>query len=83
MWNGAYPYPANTNKDTAVAEVQADPSIPLNFDGVYPARDSDGWSLAPRRIALKTAQVSNIFRQVFGDDQMMTRVRPVLMSQLG
>ena len=83
VWNGAYPYPANANKDAAVAEVQANPTSPLNFDGVYPARDPDGWSLAPRRIALKAVQVSDTFRRVFGDDQMMTRVRPVLMSQLG
>lgn len=83
VWNGAYPYPANANKDAAVAEVTANPSSPLNFDGIYPARDPDGWSLGPRRIALKSVQISNAFRQVFGDDQMMTRVRPVLMSQLG
>jgi len=83
VWNGAYPYPANANKDAAVAEATADPNAPINFDGVYPARDSDGWSLAPRRIADKAVNVSTIFRRVFGDDQMMTRVRPVLMSQLG
>jgi hypothetical protein len=83
VWNGAYPYPANANKDAATAEATANPNIPIDFDGVYPTRDSDGWSLAPRRIADKTVWVSNIFRQVFGDDQMMTRVRPVLMSQLG
>ena len=83
LWNSWGPFPANANYNAALAEVQSNPNSPLNFDGIYPARDSSGWSLAVRRIALKAVQVSNTFRQVFGDDQMMTRVRPVLMSQLG
>jgi hypothetical protein len=83
VWNSAYPYPAGANHNDAVAEVQANPNSPLNFDHVYPNQDPNGWSLSPRRIAEKTVEVSNIFRQVFGDDQMMTRIRPVLMSQLG
>jgi PA14 domain/Fibronectin type III domain len=83
LWNAYGSYPCAANKDAAVAEVQANPSSPLNYDGVYPSRDPDGWELAKRRVALRTVQISNIFRQVFGDQDMMTRVRPVLMSQLG
>jgi PA14 domain len=83
LWNGGGAYAAVPNLNAAIAEVQANPNSPLNYDGVYPTRDSSGWTLAQRRISLRTAQVSNIFRQVFGDDQMMTRVRPVLMSQFG
>jgi hypothetical protein len=83
LWNSWGPFPAAANKAAAVAEVQADPASPLNFDGIYPTVDTTGWELARRRIALRTAQVSDLFRGVFGDDQMMTRVRPVLMSQFG
>src|SRR5262245_23679220 len=83
LWNTFGPFPGFANRDAAVAEVQANPNSPLNHDGIYPAKDPDGWELAKRRITLRTVQVSNIFRQVFGDGEMMTRVRPVLMSQLG
>ncbi|MBO0699362.1 MAG: fibronectin type III domain-containing protein, partial [Zavarzinella sp.] len=83
LWNTFGPFPGMANRDAAVAEVQANPNSPLNHDGIYPTNDPDGWELAKRRIALRTVQISNIFRQVFGDGDMMTRVRPVLMSQLG
>ncbi|HVK13324.1 MAG TPA: hypothetical protein VM597_31510, partial [Gemmataceae bacterium] len=83
LWNSWGPFPANQNRKTAIAEVQANPASPLNYDNIYPANDAYGWELARRRVALRGVQVSDIFRGVFGDDQMMTRVRPVLMSQLG
>jgi hypothetical protein len=83
LWNTWGPFPGDENREAAVAEVIANPSSPLNFDGIYPSRDSGGWELAKRRIALRSVQVSNIFRQVFGDSAMMSRVRPVMMSQLG
>jgi len=83
LWNTWGPFPGVANRDAAVAEVQANPNSPLNYDGVYPTQDNIGWELARRRIALRSVQVSNIFRNVFGDSQMMTRVRPVMMSQLG
>jgi hypothetical protein len=36
-----------------------------------------------RRVAKRSMEISNLFRSVFGDAQMMTRVRPVLPSQEG
>jgi hypothetical protein len=83
LWNTWGPFPAEANRAAAVAEVQANPASPLNFDGIYPASDPNGWELARRRIALRGVQVSDVFRGVFGESEMMTRVRPVLMSQLG
>jgi hypothetical protein len=83
LWNSWGPFPANANRLAAIAEVQANPNSPLNFDNVYPANDGNGWEIARRRIALRGVQVSDIFRGVFGEPEMMTRVRPVLMSQLG
>lgn len=82
LWNTWGPFPGTANRDAAVAEVQANPNSPLNYDNAYPASAGSDWGLANRRIALRTVQVSNIFRQAFGDDQMMTRVRPVMMTQL-
>jgi hypothetical protein len=83
LWNFHGGFPGQANRDAAIAEVQANPNSPLNFDGIYPSRDPNGYELGKRRIALRAVQISNIFRQVFGDAEMMTRVRPVLMSQLG
>ncbi len=83
LWNAFGPYPAIANHDAAVAEVQANPNSPLNYDHSYPGDDSTGWGLANRRMILRGAQISTIFRQVFGDAEMMSRVRPVFMTQFG
>jgi PA14 domain/Fibronectin type III domain len=83
LWNTWGPFPANANRDAAVAEVQANPNSPLNYDHAYPALSGSEWGMANRRIALRSVQVSDIFRRVFGDAAMMTRVRPVMMTQLG
>jgi hypothetical protein len=83
LWNTWGPFPGMANRDAAVAEVRANPSSPLNHDGIYPSRDPEGWELAKRRMALRAVQMSEIFRQVFGSAEMMTRVRPVFMTQLG
>lgn len=79
VWNGARSFfvQMNLNKDRAAAEVAAGNS-PLNFDGL-PAGSE--WEWAWRRIAKRGVEVSQIFRSVFGDAAMMTRVRPVYMTQ--
>jgi hypothetical protein len=51
---------------------------PIVFDGVR-----DQYYGIARWSAWRTVGISNLFRQVFGDAAMMTRVRPVLMGQLG
>lgn len=83
LWNMYGSFPGVANRNAALAEVQANPNSPLNFDHIYPTTDPNGWELPARRIAYKTVDFSNIFRQVFGDADMMSRVRPVLMTQLG
>ena len=50
--------------------------MPLTFDG-----ETDENQLMYRYKALRTVEISNIFRSVFGDAQMMTRVRPLLCWQ--
>jgi hypothetical protein len=78
LWNGGFNFPqTQDNHNAAIAEVNAGGS-PLNFDG-----STNDWYWAWRRVAKRVIEISNIFRSVFGDADMMTRVRPVLMSQLG
>ena len=80
LWNTAGAFQQSfQNKDAAVAEVNAGGS-PLNYDGLT---DSSGWQFAWRRIAKRGIDVSQKFRAVFGDGAMMSRVRPILMTQLG
>jgi hypothetical protein len=72
VWNQNYSqYSANA------AAAQSNLTV-LKFDG-----STNSNSIAYRRIAQRAAQISTIFRSIFGDGAMMTRVRPVLMTQLG
>jgi len=78
LWNFANGFQQSKDNHTdAVAEVAAGGS-PLNFDGT-----TNDYFWAWRRTAERTVEISNDFREVVGDASMMTRVRPVLMSQLG
>lgn len=77
VWNTAGPFDGNLNHTLAQQEVAAGGS-PLNFDG-----DNNDWYWAWRRTAKRSKEMSDIFRGVWGNANMMTRVRPVLESQLG
>ncbi len=72
VWNQNYAQSAINHQ-----AAQANASV-LAFDGTTNSNYID-W----RRIAQRGAQISAIFRSTFGDAAMMTRVRPVLMTQLG
>jgi hypothetical protein len=76
LWNWAGDYDCRRNYDTAAAEVARGGS-PLGYDG------ATGQVAAWRRIAKRGKEVSDVFRSVFGDGAMMSRVRPMLMTQLG
>ena len=71
VWNNGYQQ-TRRNFAAAQAEVAAGGSN-LNFDG-----ETNPGYLAWRRVGLKTRQISDLFRAVFGDAAMMTKVRPVL-----
>jgi hypothetical protein len=75
VWNDLF---AQTQRNYAAtsAEVTAGGSN-LNSDG-----ETNPYYLAWRRIARRGKEVSDIFRSVFGDAAMMTRVRPVLASHV-
>ncbi len=76
VWNPTFPAWHHTLRE-ARAEVAASPASPLAFDG---STDQYVWRV--RWFARRSVQISDIFRQVVGDSQMMTRIRPVLESQL-
>ncbi|WP_404787826.1 carbohydrate-binding protein [Altericista sp. CCNU0014] len=77
LWNFA-PAFQQANHNLALAKTEVAAGSPLNFDG---EKNSGYW--AWRRVAKRGAEISSIFRQIFGDAAMMTRVRPLLMAQLG
>lgn len=56
-----------------------DTSHPIAFDGAQ----TDRYVALRRWIAYRSAFISLAFRDVFGDSQMMTRVRPIFASQVG
>ena len=78
VWNTAPAFQqGNDNHTLAVAEVNAGNS-PLNFGG-----QTNDWVWAWRRVGKKIVEISNTFRSINGDADMMTRIRPVLMGQQG
>ena len=76
LWNGLYPQQAE-NEALAVAAVAAGGS-PLNYDG---ATSHTIW--AQRRVVDRTRRISDLFRAVWSDSGMMSRVRPVFEWQYG
>ncbi|GGF46214.1 hypothetical protein GCM10011611_60860 [Aliidongia dinghuensis] len=76
LWNTAFPM-YHQNCVLAQQEVAAGGS-PLNFDG---STSTAVW--AHRRVAERTREISDLFRAVWGDAGMMSRVRPVLEWQYG
>jgi len=76
VWNDIFDQ-THRNYDATNAEIATGGSN-LNYDG-----EANPVYLAWRRTARRTKEVSDIFRSVFGDATMMTRVRPVLAGHLG
>jgi hypothetical protein len=75
LWNGIY---ASTgeNQRLALAEIaQGDPNH-------YRYKSGSDFLLGMRRLGHQTLRISAIFRSVFGDADMMSRVRPVLAAQI-
>ncbi len=83
----------------ARSALEADRNHPINFDGLLgtftpdiltrPGNELTGdqpfvaAQLRHRFVAFRIKTISDIARRVFGDAQMITRIRPVLASQLG
>jgi hypothetical protein len=87
LWNGIFQQ-FNDNCQAASNALSAGGS-PLNWDNswnnvTYNATTpgSWDWAMCDRQTTKRSVEISNIFRSVFGDAAMGTRIRPVLMSQL-
>lgn len=77
IWNPGYGYWSSENYDLNQAEIAAgDP-----HHTTYRSSSSGTWGYSWRRVGWLVVRHSLIFRQVFGDAAMMTRVRPILASQ--
>ena len=74
IWN-SYPYPANVNTPLATAE--------YGSGNPWKYTTTDVNVRAIERSAMLAVRMSILFRQVFGDGEMMTRVRPVWAGQIG
>jgi hypothetical protein len=76
IWNTTFPQ-YSSNVALSQAEVAAGGSS-LNYDG------NTSWFVwERRRVAKRIMEISNLFRAVWGDDDMMTRVRPLFEWQYG
>jgi len=75
LWNGGFSQSAwlGQQADAAIAAGDAD----LLHDG-----NTDHYAVMFRLVGRRSMQISNLFRGVFGDAEMMTRVRPVLPGQI-
>jgi hypothetical protein len=75
LWNGIYPS-TGENQRMALAEIaQGDANH-------YKYKSGSDFHFGMRRLGHQTARISEIFRSVFGDADMMARVRPVLAAQI-
>jgi hypothetical protein len=73
LWNGGY---ATSGQNQSAAQSEYSNGDPYHYGS------STSFDLGQKRLARRLAQISLIFRSVFGDDSMMTQVRPVLAAQL-
>jgi hypothetical protein len=93
VWNSIFTQFNDNCKAASDELVSMGTNSPLNFDKSWngvawivndPAfNPSFDYEKCWRRIAKRGAEISTIFRSVFGDAAMMTRIRPVLMTQQG
>ena len=79
IWNGGPGYWANENHSASNAEIAA--GDPNHYS--YVQSSSGTWGFSWRRVGWLAVRHSLIFRRVFGDAAMMTRVRPVVATQHG
>ncbi len=72
IWNWGGPYP----QTAWVSDQAQNIGHPLTFDGT-----TNETTLMYRYKAMQSVKISEIFREVFGNNQMMKRIRPVICWQ--
>jgi hypothetical protein len=75
LWNGGFSQSGWLGQQADAAIAANDPD--LLFDG-----NTNHYAVLFRLVGKQTMRMSNLFRAVYGDAAMMTRVRPVLPAQL-
>lgn len=82
IWNFSFAQ-FNQVSGLARADIQANPSTSINFDGACINTDgtTNSSTAVPRFWARRVLQISDIFRSEFGDAAMLTRVRPLFETQ--
>lgn len=93
LWNFAGAFTQSSDNCQAASDELASTSgnSPLNWDKVWNnvtfnrsgTNNGWNWSMCSRHTVKRGVEISNIFRSVFSDAAMGTRVRPVFMTQLG
>ncbi len=76
VWNSQFQQ-FRQNHDAALAYALEHPKTGITFDG-----ETNEWELTFRRVAQRGKDISDIFRQVYGDDAMMRKILPVLAGQV-
>lgn len=91
VWNSSFAQ-FRDNCVAASNELVATSGVsPLNWDNSWNnvpyvasgVNSTWNWNMCSRRVAKRGVEISNIFRSVFGDAAMISRIRPELMTQLG
>jgi hypothetical protein len=75
LWNGGFSQSAWLGQRAEAAIAAGDPD--LLWDG-----NRNRYAIMFRLVGRRSMQISDLFRGVFGDGEMMTRIRPVLPAQL-
>ena len=70
----------NTSGNSALNWDKTWNNTPFSLSGT---NSSWNWNMCSRHTVKRSVEISNIFRSVFGDSAMISRIRPVFMSQLG
>lgn len=82
VWNFGFAQ-WNHASQLATQDIQNNPTTSINYDGacVRPDQTIDTGIAVPRYWARRIMQISDIFREVFGDAAMLTRIRPLFETQ--
>ncbi|MCS6777174.1 MAG: hypothetical protein RMJ43_14195 [Chloroherpetonaceae bacterium] len=82
VWNFAFAQWGHAVQ-LATEDLRTNPATSINFDGacIQPDQSVDTGIAVPRFWARRIMQISDIFREEFGPEAMMTRVRPLFETQ--
>ena len=82
IWNFGFPQWGQVQQ-LVDADLAADPATSINYDGTVKTggSETDYGIGVPRYWARRILQISDIFRDRFGDAAMLTRVRPLFETQ--